>query len=160
MRVRALNGHCAIRRDNHAFLSVSSHALSKLFIFHFLKTAIFCHVPYRFATPLRNDRRPSHSIASPPQAQHSARKETQPSTTPSAPHCQASGYSRSFAKFLPHIFATMSGMLDLSIDEKAKHFLPRWFSDAPTWMSTALSSVRARRTNFFICSNASYICPS
>ena len=32
----------------------------------------------------------------------------------------------------PHIFATMSGMLDLPIDEKAKHFLPRWFSDAPT----------------------------
>ena len=63
-------------------------------------------------------------------------------------------------KFVPHIFATMSRMLDLSIDEKAKHFLPRWFSDAPTWMSTALSSVRAMRTNFFICSNASYICPS
>ena len=25
-----------------------------------------------------------------------------------------------------HIFASMSGMLDLSRDEKAKHFLPRW----------------------------------
>ena len=31
-----------------------------------------------------------------------------------------------------HTFARMSGMLDLSRDEKAKHFLPRWFRDAPT----------------------------
>ena len=31
-----------------------------------------------------------------------------------------------------HIFARMSGMLDLSRDEKAKHFLPRWLRDAPT----------------------------
>ena len=29
-----------------------------------------------------------------------------------------------------HIFAMMSGMLDLSQDEKAKHFLPRWLSEA------------------------------
>ena len=29
-------------------------------------------------------------------------------------------------------FASMSGMLDLSSDENAKHFLPRWLSDAPT----------------------------
>ena len=29
-------------------------------------------------------------------------------------------------------FAKMSGMLDLSRDEKAKHFLPRWLRDAPT----------------------------
>ena len=28
--------------------------------------------------------------------------------------------------------ARMSGMLDLSKDEKAKHFLPRWLRDAPT----------------------------
>ena len=28
--------------------------------------------------------------------------------------------------------ARMSGMLDLSRDEKAKHFLPRWLRDAPT----------------------------
>ena len=28
--------------------------------------------------------------------------------------------------------ARMSGMLDLSRDENAKHFLPRWLSDAPT----------------------------
>ena len=28
--------------------------------------------------------------------------------------------------------ARMSGMLDLSSDEKAKHFLPRWLRDAPT----------------------------
>ena len=28
-----------------------------------------------------------------------------------------------------HIFASMSGMLDLSRDEKAKHFLPRWLRD-------------------------------
>ena len=34
----------------------------------------------------------------------------------------------SWPKFVPHIFATMSGMFDLSIDEKAKLFLPRWFS--------------------------------
>ena len=27
------------------------------------------------------------------------------------------------------IFARMSGMLDLSIDEKAKHFLPRWLNE-------------------------------
>ena len=27
--------------------------------------------------------------------------------------------------------ARMSGMLDLSRDENAKHFLPRWLSDAP-----------------------------
>ena len=31
-----------------------------------------------------------------------------------------------------HIFASMSGMLDLSSDENAKHFLPRWLRDAPT----------------------------
>ena len=29
-------------------------------------------------------------------------------------------------------FASMSGMLDLSSDENAKHFFPRWLSDAPT----------------------------
>ena len=29
-------------------------------------------------------------------------------------------------------FARMSGMLDLSRDENAKHFLPRWLRDAPT----------------------------
>ena len=28
--------------------------------------------------------------------------------------------------------ARMSGMLDLSREEKAKHFLPRWLRDAPT----------------------------
>ena len=28
--------------------------------------------------------------------------------------------------------ARMSGMLDLSKDEKAKHFLPRWLRDAST----------------------------
>ena len=30
-----------------------------------------------------------------------------------------------------HAFARMSGMLDLSRDEKAKHFLPRWLREAP-----------------------------
>ena len=43
--------------------------------------------------------------------------------------------------------ARMSGMLDLSSDENAKHFLPRWFSDAPTWMSVALSMMRKRSWN-------------
>ena len=33
------------------------------------------------------------------------------------------------------IFARMSGMLDLSKEENAKHFSPRWLSDAPTWIS-------------------------
>ena len=28
-----------------------------------------------------------------------------------------------------HIFASMSGILDLSRDEKAKHFLPRWLRE-------------------------------
>ena len=31
-----------------------------------------------------------------------------------------------------YIFASMSGIFDLSRDENAKHFLPRWLSDAPT----------------------------
>ena len=31
-----------------------------------------------------------------------------------------------------HILARMSGILDLSRDEKAKHFLPRWLREAPT----------------------------
>ena len=31
--------------------------------------------------------------------------------------------------------ARMSGMLDLSRDEKAKHFLPRWLREAPTWIT-------------------------
>ena len=30
------------------------------------------------------------------------------------------------------LFANMSGILDLSSDEKAKHFLPRWLKEAPT----------------------------
>ena len=42
---------------------------------------------------------------------------------PSAPTAvKGAGYS----------LASMSGMLDLSSDENAKHFLPRWLSDAPT----------------------------
>jgi len=42
---------------------------------------------------------------------------------PPAPNAEkGAGYS----------LASMSGMLDLSRDEKAKHFLPRWLSDAPT----------------------------
>ncbi len=36
------------------------------------------------------------------------------------------------ASLASQIFARMSGMLDLSRDEKAKHRLPRWFSEAPT----------------------------
>ena len=35
-------------------------------------------------------------------------------------------------KGVGYSFASMSGMLDLSSDENAKHFLPRWLSDAPT----------------------------
>ena len=71
-------------------------------------------------------------------------------TTPPPPHGRASvlasrtGTSILPVAFVPHIFATMSGMFDLSIDEKAKHFLPRWFSDAPTWMRIALSMMRKR----------------
>ena len=43
--------------------------------------------------------------------------------------------------------ARMSGMLDLSRDEKAKHFLPRWLRDAPTWMRVDLSMMRKRSWN-------------
>ena len=43
--------------------------------------------------------------------------------------------------------ARMSGMLDLSRDEKAKHFLPRWLRDAPTFMSVDLSMMRKRSWN-------------
>ena len=39
-----------------------------------------------------------------------------------APQVRREGYN----------LARMSGMLDLSKDEKAKHFLPRWLRDAPT----------------------------
>ena len=42
------------------------------------------------------------------------------------------------------IFAMMSGMLDLSKKENAKHFSPRWLSDAPTWISVLLSIIRKR----------------
>mgnify|MGYP003424606738 CR=1 FL=1 len=38
----------------------------------------------------------------------------------------------SSAGFENYIFAKMSGILDLSSDENAKHFFPRWFSDEPT----------------------------
>ena len=38
----------------------------------------------------------------------------------------------------------MSGMLDLSMDAKAKHFLPRWLKDAPTWIRVDLSMIRNR----------------
>ena len=44
------------------------------------------------------------------------------SPPPAPPAGKGAGYN----------FASMSGMLDLSRDEKAKHFLPRWLSDAPT----------------------------
>ena len=33
-------------------------------------------------------------------------------------------------KMAGYSFASMSGMLDLSSDENAKHFLPRWLRDA------------------------------
>ena len=46
-----------------------------------------------------------------------------------------------------HIFTSMSGMLDLSRDEKAKHFLPRWLREAPTWMRVDLSMMRKRSWN-------------
>ena len=42
------------------------------------------------------------------------------------------------------IFARISGMLDLSKDENAKHFSPRWLSDAPTWISAVPSIIRNR----------------
>ena len=42
----------------------------------------------------------------------------------------------------------MFGILDLSIDEKAKHFLPRWLNDAPTWINADLSMIRKRSWNF------------
>ena len=42
------------------------------------------------------------------------------------------------------IFARISGMLDLSKDENAKHFSPRWLSDAPTWISVLPSIIRKR----------------
>ena len=38
-------------------------------------------------------------------------------------------------------------MLDLSREEKAKHRLPRWFSEAPTWISTDRSRIRNRSWN-------------
>ena len=38
--------------------------------------------------------------------------------------------------------ARMSGMLDLSRDEKAKHFLPRWLRDARGPLRAALPSLR------------------
>ena len=43
--------------------------------------------------------------------------------------------------------ARMSGMLDLSRDEKAKHFLPRWLRDAPTWIKVVLLMMRKRSWN-------------
>ena len=43
-----------------------------------------------------------------------------------------SSFHFQFAGFEIQIFAMMSGIFDLSSDEKAKHFLPRWFKDAPT----------------------------
>ena len=42
------------------------------------------------------------------------------------------------------IFAMMSGMLDLSKEENAKHFSPRWLRDAPTRISVVLSIIRKR----------------
>ena len=41
------------------------------------------------------------------------------------------------ASLASQIFARMSGMLDLSREEKAKHRLPRWFSEAPTCLRHA-----------------------
>ena len=35
--------------------------------------------------------------------------------------------------YAAYTFASMSGMLDLSRDEKAKHFLPRWLRDVVRW---------------------------
>ena len=46
-----------------------------------------------------------------------------------------------------HILARMPGMLDLSRDGKAKHFLPRWLRDVPTWMRVDLSMVRKQLWN-------------
>ena len=46
-----------------------------------------------------------------------------------------------------YIFAKMSGILDLSSDENAKHLFPRKFSDAPTWMRMVLSMMRKRSWN-------------
>ena len=41
----------------------------------------------------------------------------------------------------------MSWMLDLSRDEKAKHFLPRWLREAPTCIRVDLSMMRKRSWN-------------
>ena len=43
-----------------------------------------------------------------------------------------SSFHFQFAGFEIQIFAMMSGIFDLSKEENAKHFLPRWFKDAPT----------------------------
>ena len=50
-----------------------------------------------------------------------------------------------------HIFASMSGMLDLSRDEKAKHFLPRWLREVVVAKGGVFNGQRRLDNGMFGC---------